>query len=172
MEVAAEKAGLPFAVIQSEEWWKETEQGQLMGDLPIVPVRKATSSPPKLLSINSGRPLEGLKILCVTHAIAGPNSGRTLAEYGASVLQIMYTHGFKHPFVYTYGNLGCASSRSNFNRDGDRSHMWGLVRDADIWIDSYRDGALGKFGFTDENLHECNPSLKISHVRAYGTKGS
>lgn len=142
-----------------------------MANLPIVPARKVTSSPPKTLSLNAKRPLEGLKVLCVTHAIAGPSAGRTLAEYGASVLQIMYTHGFEHPFVYTYANLGCASSRLDFNKPGDCSHMWDLVRDADVWIDSYRDGALAKFGFTDERLHDCNPSLIISHVRVYGTQG-
>lgn len=164
-------AGMPFAVIQTEESWKATEQGQLMASLPTVPVEKVTSSSPKPLSPNPSRPLEGLKVLCLTHAIAGPSAGRTLAEHGASVLQIMYTHGFEHPFVYTYANLGCASSRMDFNKDSDRTHIWKLIQDADVWIDSYRDGALSKFGFTDENLHECNPSLIISHVRLYGTRG-
>ena len=142
-----------------------------MANLPIVRVQRVTSAPPKPLSPSPARPLEGLKVLCLTHAIAGPSSGRTLAEYGASVLQIMYTHGFEHPFVYTYANLGCASSRLNFNKADDRSHLWTLIRDADIWIDSYRDGALSKFGFTDDKLHQCNPSLIISHVRLYGTSG-
>jgi len=171
LEKAAETAGLPFAIIHSEEFWEQTEQGQFLFSLPIVPVRKAITSPSKPLPTNPNLPLEGLKVLCVTHAIAGPSSGRTLAEYGASVLQIMYTHGFEHPFVYTYANLGCASSRLNFNREGDIYHMWALVRDADVWIDSYRDGALTKFGFTDEKLHEANPGLIISHVRLYGTSG-
>lgn len=110
-------------------------------------------------------------MLCLTHAIAGPSAGRTLAEYGASVLQIMYTHGFEHPFVYTYANLGCASSRLDFNKECDRSHLWGLVKEADVWIDSYQDGALSKFGFVDQMLHKANTSLIISHVRLYGTSG-
>lgn len=170
-ERAAEEAGLPQAVVQSEETWRATEQGQHMASLPIVPVKRISSSPPKALSPNPKRPLEGIKVLCLTHAIAGPSAGRTLAEHGASVLQLMYTHGFEHPFVYTYANLGCASSRLNFNRAGDRAHMWKLIAEADVWVDSYRDGALSKFGFTDEKLHECNPSLIVSHVRAYGTSG-
>nr|POF26036.1 acetyl-coa:oxalate coa-transferase [Quercus suber] len=167
----AEISGMPLAVIQSEETWKATPQGRHLASLPIVPVRKATSTPPKVLSLLPKRPLEGLKVLCVTHAIAGPSSGRTLAEYGASVLQIMYTHGYEHPFVYTYANLGSASARLNFNRESDRSHMWQLIKEADVWIDSYREEALKKFGFTDETLHNANPSLIISHVRVYGATG-
>ncbi|KAK4498623.1 hypothetical protein PRZ48_011282 [Zasmidium cellare] len=171
LERAAEEAGMPFALVQSEETWNATAQGQHLSKLPIVPVRKVTSAPPKPLSPNPKRPLEGVKVLCLTHAIAGPSSGRTLAEYGASVLQIMYTHGFEHPFVYTYANLGCASSRLDLNKTGDREHMWQLVKDADVWVDSYRGGALSKFGFNDEKLHEANPSLIISHVRLYGESG-
>jgi len=171
LEKAAEIAGMPIAVIQSAETWQETEQGKIMASQPIVPVKKVSDAPPKQLSPNPKRPLEGLKVMCVAHAIAGPSAGRTLAEHGASVLQIMYTHGFEHPFVYQYANLGCASTRLNLNSDEGRSQMWKLVREADVWIDSYREGALSKFGFTDEKLIEANPSLIVSHVRLYGVNG-
>jgi crotonobetainyl-CoA:carnitine CoA-transferase CaiB-like acyl-CoA transferase len=50
--------------------------------------------------------------------------------------------------------------------------MWRLIADADIWIDSYCEGALSKFGFTDDKMLEVNPSLIISHVRLYGTTGT
>jgi hypothetical protein len=49
--------------------------------------------------------------------------------------------------------------------------MWRLVREAHVWIDSYRGGALAKFGFIDEKLHDINPNLIISRVRLYGTTG-
>lgn len=172
LEKAAEEAGLPFAIIHSEESWQTTAQGRHMSKLPTVTSKTVpTSAPPKPLSPNPKRPLEGLKVLCVTHAIAGPSAGRTLAEHGASVLQIMYTHGFEHSFVYTYANLGCESSRLNFNKASDLDQMWRLICDADVWIDSYRDGAMSKFGFSDEGLLAANPGLIISHVRLYGTTG-
>lgn len=142
-----------------------------MADLPIVPFKKINAAFPKQMSPNPRRPLEGLKVLCATHAIAGPSAGRTLAEHGATVLQIMYTHGFEHCFVYTYANLGSASTRLNFHKESDRRQVWGLIADADVWIDSYREGALHKFGFTDDKMLLANPSLIISHVRLYGTSG-
>ncbi len=147
------------------------EQGKHLAQQPIVPVVKATAAPIKPLHANPSRPLEGVKVLCMTHAIAGPSAGRTLAEHGASVLQIMYTHGFEHNFVYTYANLGCSSSRLNLHKEQDRQHLWSLIRDADVWIDSYRDGALSKFGFEDKALHGVNPNLIISHVRVFGSTG-
>lgn len=172
LEKAAEQAGLPFAIVESEETWKDSPQGEHMSKLAIVPVQKVTSTPPKkMLPLSPQRPLQGIKVLCVTHAIAGPSAGRTLAEHGATVLQIMYTHGFEHPFVYTYANLGCASSRLNLHKTSDVEQMWSLIADADVWIDSYREGALVKFGFTNDKMLEINSNLIISHVRLYGTSG-
>ncbi|OQV04844.1 hypothetical protein CLAIMM_09668 [Cladophialophora immunda] len=145
LEAAAAEAGMPMAVVQSEETWAATPHGQHMAKLPIVPIEKRTDAPPKPLSMNASRPLEGLKVLCCTHAIAGPSSGRTLAEHGASVLQIMFTHGFEHASVYSGANLGCASARLNFHKQEDRDHLWMLIQDADVWVDSYREGAIAKF---------------------------
>jgi hypothetical protein len=161
-----------MAIVQSEESWATSPQGSVMAKLPIVAVRPInTGAPPKILSLNPRRPLEGLKVLCATHAIAGPCVGRTLAEHGASVLQVMFTHGFEHNFVYTYANLGCASTRLNFHKESDKARMWELIKDADVWVDSYREGGLSKFGFTDESMHAANGSLIITHVRCYGIEG-
>ena len=169
---AAARAGLPMAIVQGEEEWATSPQGKFLAALPIVPVQRIGNAPPKPWpSTKPTRPLQGLKVLCATHAIAGPSSGRTLAEHGASVLQIMFTHGFEHNFVYDSANLGCASARLNFHKSADIEHMWALIKDADVWIDSYRDGALSKFGFDDARMHDVNPSLIISHVRCFGTGG-
>ena len=169
---AAARAGLPMAIVQGEEEWATSPQGKFLAALPIVPVQRIGNAPPKPWpSTKPTRPLQGLKVLCATHAIAGPSSGRTLAEHGASVLQIMFTHGFEHNFVYDSANLGCASARLNFHKAADIEHMWVLIKDADVWIDSYRDGALSKFGFDDARMHDVNPSLIISHVRCFGTGG-
>jgi CoA-transferase family III len=172
LEAAAALAGMPVAIVKSEEEWQATPHGSIMSSLPIVNTRYVpTSAPPKPFPPNPKRPLEGLKVLCATHAIAGPTVGRTLAEHGASVLQVMFTHGFEHNFVYTYANLGTASTRLNFHKESDKARMWELIQDADVWVDSYREGGLSKFGFTDAEMHKCNPGLIITHVRCYGIEG-
>jgi hypothetical protein len=139
LEKAAFEAGLPIAIVLDEDEWLASEHGKHMKTLPIVPVRKVGHAPPK--PFPSGvpkRPLEGLKILCLTHAIAGPSSGRTLAEHGATVLQVMFTHGFEHHFVYTNANLGCASARMSLHKEADRARLWSLIAEADVWVDSFR----------------------------------
>lgn len=161
-----------MAVVRTEQEWQHHPHGKYLASRPIVAVQKVnTSAPPLQLSRNPRRPLEGVKVLCLTHAIAGPSCGRTLAEHGASVLQIMYTHGFEHSFVYTYANLGTASSRLNLHKEADKQRLWKLVQEAHVWVDSYREGGLSKFGFDDNGMLKTNPGLIICHTRCYGTTG-
>ncbi|GFF31192.1 caiB/baiF CoA-transferase family protein DDB_G0269880 [Aspergillus udagawae] len=180
LETLAAKAHMPMAICQSEVAWTNHPQGSHMAKLPIVPVKEwaganhDTHRPRPAqpgLPRNPSRPLSGLKVIAITHAIAGPATGRTLAEHGASVLQVMFTHGFEHAFVYTYANLGTASTRLNLNRESDRDRLWTLVRGAHVWIDSYREGAIAKFGFSDDEIRKANPGMIISHIRCYGTSG-
>ncbi|KAF2665907.1 CoA-transferase family III [Microthyrium microscopicum] len=172
LEEACALAGLPMAIVSSATEWAAHPQGAHLSKLPIAPIdRISTPAPPLLLSPNPKRPLEGVKVLCLTHAIAGPSAGRTLAEHGASVLQLMSTHGHEHAFVYTYANLGTASTRLNLHKLADRERVWTLVRQSHVWLDSYRAGALSKFGFSDDALRAANPGIIVSHVRCYGTTG-
>ncbi|KAF2762065.1 CoA-transferase family III [Pseudovirgaria hyperparasitica] len=178
LEVAAAAAGMPMAICQTEESWSSHPQGSHLAQLPWVPTEPAKSLQPitenipwSYLPDSCHRPLSGIKVLCLTHAIAGPSAGRTLAEHGASVLQIMFTHGFEHPFVYTYANLGTASSRLNLHRGSDVSRLRDLVGQAHVWIDSYRANAISKFGFGEEDLRRINPGLIVCRTRCYGTTG-
>lgn len=189
LEAAAEEAGLPMAICRTEESWAAHPHGAVMAKLPWVPMQRleqqstddtatngdASLSTPSVLWCRQQpvppRPLTGLKVLCLTHAIAGPSTGRTLAEHGASVLQVMFTHGFEHSFVYTYANLGTASTRLDLHKATDRKRLQTLVQDAHVWVDSYRPKALSKFGFGDQELQNLNPGLIICRVRCYGTSG-
>jgi CoA-transferase family III len=178
LEAAAAEAGLPMALCQTEASWAAHPQGSHLGKLPWVPVERHPSSlsgpppsPYSFLPAYPPRPLSGLRVLCVTHAIAGPSTGRTLAEHGASVLQIMFTHGFEHSFVYTYANLGTASSRLNLHKQADRERLQTLVKDAHVWLDSYRPNAISKFGFSNNDIRTLNPSIILCRLRVYGTTG-
>jgi hypothetical protein len=178
LEDLAHFAGMPFALCQTETAWAAHPQGKILSTLPWVPSQQVPSKGPASSSSPwsfppgvPDRPLSGIKVLTLTHAIAGPSAGRTLAEHGASVLQIMFTHGFEHHFVYTYANLGTASTRLNLNIVSDRQRLQTLVKQAHVWIDSFRPGAIAKFGFDDAHLFSLNPGMIVSRTRVYGSAG-
>ena len=56
------------------------------------------------------RPLGNTRVLSLTHAVAGPVVGRTLAEQGAEVLSVNHHDDFEHDWVYDDANVGHRST--------------------------------------------------------------
>lgn len=136
-----------------------------------VPIEQIGNAPPKPLPpISKGdRPLEGVKVLMATHAIAGPSAGRCLAEHGADVLQCF--HGFEHERVYNEANVGCRSTPMDFTDKDDLATFWRLIKEADVFIESYRLNSLAKFGITNEAIVAVNPNIVICKTKCYGVVG-
>lgn len=136
LEKAASKAGLPFCIIRSREEWLAHPQGKLLDSLPIAPIEKIGDAPPKPFPSNGARPLEGIKVLLLAKAIAGPSCGRTLAEHGADVLIIVSDHGVEHEWIHNSAYLGCRSAFLNFGKPKDMETMWKLVEEADVFVEA------------------------------------
>jgi len=62
-------------------------------------------------------------------------------------------------------------TRLNFNKEAIRRRMWQLIVDAYVYLDSYRPGAISKFGFSDAAPVAANPQLIICRLRCDGTSG-
>ncbi|KAI5479126.1 hypothetical protein MNV49_004126 [Pseudohyphozyma bogoriensis] len=175
LETAAAEAGLPCTLVRTPDEWLETEQGKHIANNPRpAPVEKIGDAPPKPFppSEKGAQPLAGIKVLMATHAIAGPSAGRTLAEYGADVLQIFHTSlGFEHEEVYNEANVGCRSTQLDFADEADLATFYRLVSEADVFIDSFRLSSFDKFGITTSSLLAANPSLVICSTKLYGLTG-
>jgi hypothetical protein len=117
------------------------------------------------------RPLEGVRVIDVTHVIAGPWSTRVLADNGADVISVRNpTFPFLYPAIFeeSYGkkqillHLGMEKSKARFTE---------LLRDADVLVWGYAPGSLERLGFTREALMALNPNLVVTRVSAYGPEG-
>jgi crotonobetainyl-CoA:carnitine CoA-transferase CaiB-like acyl-CoA transferase len=163
-------AGGAAAAMRDREAWLAHPQGQVVAELPPVEVRQIGDAPQRAL-FNSDRPLGGLRVLDLTHVIAGPVAGRTLAAHGATVLHI----GAEHlptvaPLVADTG-MGKRSAYLNLSTDGGRARLRKLIARADVFIQSFRPGALAKLGFGAEELAEQRPGLVVADLSAYGWRG-
>lgn len=131
-------------------------------------------------------PLDGLLVVDLTRALAGPHASMTMGDLGARVIKVEPPHGddsrsWGPPFVgptdepiSTYF-LSCNRSKESvtvdLRTDEGRDLLTELVRRADVLMENYRPGVLDRLGFGLERLHELNPGLVVLSISGFGHDG-
>lgn len=169
LEDAFAEAGLCGAMVRSAEEWAAHPQGIILQKLPVVEIIKIGDSPPEPLPPGE-QPLSGIRALDLTIVLAGPTCARTLAEHGADVLRIISPERPSMMFDMETGH-GKRSASLNLLEDSEREKLWSLIREADVFSQSYRHGALAKKGFSPEALAEARPGIVYTSVNCYGHEG-
>ena len=121
-------------------------------------------------SINSGRPLEGIKVLDLTRILAGPIATRFLAAYGADVLRIDPLD-WDEPSTAPEVTLGKRCAGLDLRQTNDKIIFEKLLSEADALVHGYRPGALEGLGYDSVALRQINPSLVDVSLCAYGWTG-
>jgi hypothetical protein len=130
-----------------------------IGDGPAQPLEAAA------------RPLSGIRVLDLTRIIAGPVCGRTLAAHGADVMRVTAPH---LPFVaalVTDAGRGKLSTHINFSEDEGKAALRSLIGEADIFVQGYRPGGIGRWGFSPEEVAAIRPGIIYVSLSAYGHEG-
>src|SRR4051812_41147103 len=71
LETAMTSQGIPIAVVRESEEWLSTEQGIALQSSPLVAIERVGEVPPIALG-KAGRPFAGIKVVDMTHVLAGP----------------------------------------------------------------------------------------------------
>jgi crotonobetainyl-CoA:carnitine CoA-transferase CaiB-like acyl-CoA transferase len=127
-------------------------------------------------------PLSGIKVVDLTRILAGPFCTQLLADLGADVIKVE-APGRGDP-VRAQGAIkdGLSWYYAQFNRnkksltldlyaEEGRGVLADLIRRADVLVENYRPGVLGKMGFDAARLQELNPGLVVGSVNGYGSTG-
>jgi crotonobetainyl-CoA:carnitine CoA-transferase CaiB-like acyl-CoA transferase len=117
------------------------------------------------------RPLSGVRVLDLTRVIAGPVAGRTLAAHGADVLHITAPHLPSIPVLAMDGGRGKLSAQLDLRSADDRAVLRGLIAECDVFLQSYRPGALEALGFGQAALAALRPGIVVGTLSAYGEAG-
>jgi len=137
---------------------------------PVFSIDKIGEAPPQPLPAGD-RPLAGVKVLDFTRVIAGPVCGRTLAAHGADVLNISAAHLPQMEALVIDTNRGKLSAQIDLREAADRDRLAGLLRDADIFIQGYRPGAIAQYGFGAADAARIRPGIVCVSLCAYGYEG-
>ncbi|HEY1642420.1 MAG TPA: CoA transferase [Streptosporangiaceae bacterium] len=135
-------------------------------------------------------PLDGIVVIDLTRALAGPHATMLLADLGARVIKVEQpgtgdeSRLWGPPFAAPPGDAGepvstyylsCNRNKESvtcdLRSDAGRELLTALVRRADVLAENFRPGVLDRLGFGFERLHELNPGLVISSVTGFGHDG-
>ena len=133
-------------------------------------------------------PLDGVLVVDLTRALAGPHAGMMLGDLGARVIKVESpstgddTRGWGPPFVQpesgdresTYflsANRNKESLTLDLKDDGDKELLRELVRRADVLLENFRPGTLARLGFGTDVLAELNPRLVTLAISGFGHDG-
>jgi crotonobetainyl-CoA:carnitine CoA-transferase CaiB-like acyl-CoA transferase len=136
----------------------------------LLEIRQIGDSPPETLP-EGNRPLAGIRVLDLTRVLAGPSCARTLAEHGADVMRITAPHlpnlGYQE-FDTGHGKL---SAHLDLRQAHDLETLRALIREADVFSQGYRPGALGGRGLSPAALARLRPGIVYVTLSAFGHEG-
>jgi len=172
LDDALAAAGLCAALVRSPAEWAALPQAQAVAGLPLLEIERIGDAPPQPIACGDAvRPLAGVRVLDLTRIIAGPVAGRTLAQHGADVLLINGPHLPNiAPLVIDNGR-GKRSATLDLRDAAAREQLRALARDADVFLQAYRPGALAARGFAPEDLARLRPGIVCVSICAYGRNG-
>ena len=127
-------------------------------------------------------PLQGVKIVELTTQTAGPLATNLLADQGADVIRFesigigdpsRYAGGIRHGYgaCYTFMNRNKRSLAIDIKAPGSRPIIEELIKDADIFVQNARAGALERSGCGFEDFHKINPNLIYASISGFGSDG-
>ena len=174
-ESAAAGAGLVVAAARSFAQWDAHAQGQTLAHEAVLALRAVECAEsdrrlPWPAHTASDAPLRGLRVLDLTRILAGPVAGRTLAAYGADVMLVNSPNlpNIDHIADTSRGKL---SVHVDLTTAPGRDTLRALVREADVFLQGYRPGALAALGFGPEELATLRPGIVCVSLSAYGRAG-
>jgi crotonobetainyl-CoA:carnitine CoA-transferase CaiB-like acyl-CoA transferase len=163
-------AGGAAAALRDETEWRAHPAGRAVRDLPLVATERIGDARARPLPA-ADRPLSGIRVLDLTHVIAGPACGRTLAAHGADVLHVGSAHlETVRPLVIDHG-FGKRSTYLDLRDPGELGTLRELIADADVFVQSFRPGTLAARGLGPAQLAELSPGIVVLDLSAYGHAG-
>jgi crotonobetainyl-CoA:carnitine CoA-transferase CaiB-like acyl-CoA transferase len=132
------------------------------------------------------RPFEGIRVIDVTHVLAGPFAAYQLAVLGADVIKVddpndpdqSRSSGSDKELNRRQMGTGFLTQGSNkraitldLKTERDREILKKLVATADVFVENYRPGAFAALGLGYEDLAKINPRLIYASFSAFGQEG-
>jgi crotonobetainyl-CoA:carnitine CoA-transferase CaiB-like acyl-CoA transferase len=126
---------------------------------------------------------KGLKVVDLTGGVAGPSCAMMLAQHGADVIKIenprdggdwariLGKRYEDHSAFSLYATLGKRSVALDLRTPEGQEALRRMVADADVFMEGFRPGTIGRFGFDYESVKKINPGIIYYSISGFGQIG-
>ena len=129
------------------------------------------------------RPLDGITVVSLEHAIAAPFCTRQLADLGARVIKVErpgtgdFARGYDKQVKgqsshFVWVNRSKESLTLDLKQPTALAALKTLLKTADVLVQNLAPGAAARMGLTPELLQKDNPQLILCDISGYGNNGS
>jgi CoA:oxalate CoA-transferase len=131
------------------------------------------------------RPLEGVRVLDLSHALSGPTCTSLLALLGADVVKVErpgvgddFRHYTEHAGLpgmslpFAAANAGKRSITLDPTQPAAIKVIHALVRRSDLLVENFRPGVAAKLGLDWPSLRAINPALVYASISGFGQTGT
>jgi crotonobetainyl-CoA:carnitine CoA-transferase CaiB-like acyl-CoA transferase len=127
-------------------------------------------------------PLDGIVVLDLTRALAGPYATALLADLGATIIKVESKKGgdstrawppFEgpHSLYFDSVNRNKSSIAIDFYAPEGAALLRSMALDADVVIENFKPGTLAEMGLDPDELRAEKPSLIVASVSGFGSSG-
>lgn len=129
-------------------------------------------------------PLTGVRVLDLSHVIAGPMASFYLAQLGAEVIKVETPAGGDvmraskagqgegdTPTGFVTLNAGKKSLAIDIREPEGNETIRALAADADVFIENFRPGVVAKYGLDYESIKAVKPDIIYCSISGYGQSG-
>ena len=128
-------------------------------------------------TVSKWQPLKGIRIVDLTHVIAGPTATQLLADLGAEIIKVerpgigdtARENAFLGPSMFVATNRNKKSVAIDLTKKAGQEILMKLVGESDVLVENMAPGDAEKFGITFERLMQSNPRLVYASIESFGT---
>ena len=128
------------------------------------------------------RPLDGITVISLEHAVAAPFCTRQLADLGARVIKVErpgsgdFARGYDQRVKgqsshFTWINRSKQSLALDVKQAPAKQALMELLKTADVLVQNLAPGAAARMGLSYEALKAHNPKLIVCDISGYGSDG-
>lgn len=127
------------------------------------------------------KPLEGILVVAIEQAVAGPYCTSRLADAGARVIKVERPGGdFAREYddvvngesaYFVWLNRGKESIVLDIKKDEDAVLLYSMIAKADVFVQNLAPGATKRSGFGSNDLRKKHPGLITCDISGYSSEG-